>query len=120
MFLLFNINFFCGLTCNFFNQSIYNTVNHKVIGTYYIILGYWAGLGGSILSIIIRLELSSPGGYLFFNRGQVYNSVLTIHGVLIIFFIVIPILIGGFGNWILPLILGSPEIAFPRVNALSF
>lgn len=101
-------------------QSIFSTVNHKTIGTFYIVLGYWAGLGGSVLSILIRFELSSPGGYLFFGSGQVYNSVLTMHGVLMIFFIVMPILIGGFGNWMLPLILGAPEMAFPRVNALSF
>lgn len=93
------MNIFCGMTFgNVLKQRIINTVNHKTIGTYYIILGYWAGLGGSLLSMIIRLELSSPGGYLFFGSGQVYNSVLTIHGVLMIFFMVMPILIGGFGN----------------------
>nr|YP_009319964.1 cytochrome c oxidase subunit I [Onchocerca ochengi]APA19078.1 cytochrome c oxidase subunit I [Onchocerca ochengi]APA19090.1 cytochrome c oxidase subunit I [Onchocerca ochengi] len=112
---------FCGMTFgNGMKQSIINTVNHKTIGTYYIVLGYWAGLGGSVLSMLIRFELSSPGGYLFFGSGQVYNSVLTMHGVLMIFFLVMPILIGGFGNWMLPLMLGAPEMAFPRVNALSF
>nr|BAV82783.1 cytochrome c oxidase subunit I [Onchocerca flexuosa] len=115
------MNIFCGMTFgNSMKQSIINTVNHKTIGTYYIILGYWAGLGGSVLSMLIRFELSSPGGYLFFGSGQVYNSVLTMHGVLMIFFLVMPILIGGFGNWMLPLMLGAPEMAFPRVNALSF
>nr|NP_008370.1 cytochrome c oxidase subunit I [Onchocerca volvulus]AAC61612.1 cytochrome oxidase subunit 1 [Onchocerca volvulus] len=112
---------FCGMTFgNSMKQSIINTVNHKTIGTYYIVLGYWAGLGGSVLSMLIRFELSSPGGHLFFGSGQVYNSVLTMHGVLMIFFLVMPILIGGFGNWMLPLMLGAPEMAFPRVNALSF
>nr|YP_009306205.1 cytochrome c oxidase subunit I [Dirofilaria sp. 'hongkongensis']AOP18680.1 cytochrome c oxidase subunit I [Dirofilaria sp. 'hongkongensis'] len=112
---------FCGMTFgNAMKQSIINTVNHKTIGTFYIVLGYWAGLGGSVLSMLIRFELSSPGGYLFFGNGQVYNSVLTMHGVLMIFFVVMPILIGGFGNWMLPLMLGAPEMAFPRVNALSF
>nr|YP_010481281.1 cytochrome c oxidase subunit I [Dipetalonema gracile]UVN17308.1 cytochrome c oxidase subunit I [Dipetalonema gracile] len=112
---------FCGMTFgNFFKESIFNTVNHKIIGIYYIVLGYWAGLGGSVLSMIIRFELSSPGGYLFFGNGQVYNSVLTMHGILMIFFMVMPILIGGFGNWMLPVMIGSPEMAFPRVNALSF
>nr|BAV82807.1 cytochrome c oxidase subunit I [Onchocerca ochengi] len=115
------MNIFCGMTFgNGMKQSIINTVNHKTIGTYYIVLGYWAGLGGSVLSMLIRFELSSPGGYLFFGSGQVYNSVLTMHGVLMIFFLVMPILIGGFGNWMLPLMLGAPEMAFPRVNALSF
>uniref|UniRef100_A0A0R3R9F7 Cytochrome c oxidase subunit 1 n=1 Tax=Brugia timori TaxID=42155 RepID=A0A0R3R9F7_9BILA len=83
-----------------FIQRINNIVNHKTIGTYYIIL---AGLGGSLLSMINP----SPGGYLFFGNGQVYNSVLTIHGTLMIFFMVIPILI-------------VVLMAFPRVNALSF
>nr|YP_010332247.1 cytochrome c oxidase subunit I [Tetrameres grusi]UNY39746.1 cytochrome c oxidase subunit I [Tetrameres grusi] len=103
-----------------FKQSVWNTVNHKCIGTNYIILGYWAGLGGSMLSFMMRLELSMPGGYLMVGNGQVYNSVLTMHGILMIFFMVMPILIGGFGNWMLPMMLGSPEMAFPRLNALSF
>nr|ASS35157.1 cytochrome c oxidase subunit 1 [Thelazia callipaeda] len=112
---------FCGmLFMNVMKESIFKTVNHKTIGTYYIVLGYWAGLGGSVLSMIMRLELSSPGGYLFFGSGQVYNSVITMHGVLMIFFMVMPILIGGFGNWMLPVMLGAPEMAFPRLNALSF
>nr|BAV81415.1 cytochrome c oxidase subunit I [Litomosoides sigmodontis] len=112
---------FCGLIFgNILKEKIVSTVNHKVIGMCYIILGYWAGLGGSLLSMVIRFELSSPGGYLFFTNGQVYNSVLTMHGVLMIFFVVMPILIGGFGNWMLPIMLGSPEMAFPRLNALSF
>nr|QNQ12247.1 cytochrome c oxidase subunit I [Setaria cervi]QNQ12248.1 cytochrome c oxidase subunit I [Setaria cervi]QNQ12249.1 cytochrome c oxidase subunit I [Setaria cervi]QNQ12250.1 cytochrome c oxidase subunit I [Setaria cervi]QNQ12251.1 cytochrome c oxidase subunit I [Setaria cervi] len=115
------MDIFCGMTYrNVMSQSIMNTVNHKTIGTFYIILGYWAGLGGSLLSMVIRMELSSPGGYLFYGSGQVYNSVLTMHGVLMIFFMVMPILIGGFGNWMLPVMLGAPEMAFPRVNALSF
>nr|YP_004935159.1 cytochrome c oxidase subunit I [Acanthocheilonema viteae]ADN52139.1 cytochrome c oxidase subunit I [Acanthocheilonema viteae] len=112
---------FWGMTFgNHMKQSIISTVNHSVIGTYYIMLGYWAGLGGSLLSMIMRIELSSPGGYLFSGNGQVYNSVLTMHGILMIFFMVMPILIGGFGNWMLPVMLGSPEMAFPRINALSF
>nr|YP_007890907.1 cytochrome c oxidase subunit I [Spirocerca lupi]AGI51577.1 cytochrome c oxidase subunit 1 [Spirocerca lupi] len=113
---------FCGMTYKQFNfkQSLKDTVNHKVIGSFYIMLGYWSGLGGSVLSFVIRLELSSPGGYLFSGFGQVYNSVLTLHGILMIFFMVMPILIGGFGNWMLPIMLGAPEMAFPRVNALSF
>nr|YP_004927908.1 cytochrome c oxidase subunit I [Heliconema longissimum]ACV96726.1 cytochrome c oxidase subunit I [Heliconema longissimum] len=94
--------------------------NHKVIGTNYLVLGYLAGLGGSILSMIIRTELCRPGGFIMMGSGQIYNSVLTLHGVLMIFFMVMPILIGGFGNWMLPMMLGAPEMAFPRINALSF
>ncbi|VDM99695.1 unnamed protein product [Thelazia callipaeda] len=101
------MNIFCGmLFINVMKESILKTVNHKTIGIYYIVPGYWAGLGGSVLSIIMRLELSGPGVYLFFGtlrRGK------SIHGVLIISFNDY-----AYFNW------GAPEIAFPRLNALSF
>ena len=70
---------------------------------------------GTSLSVLIRIELSSPGG--FFIDGQIYNSILTLHALVMIFFIVMPALVGGFGNWILPLILGAPDISLPRINA---
>jgi len=73
---------------------------------------------GSSIRIIIRLELGSINNLI--NNDQIYNSIITNHAFIIIFFIVIPFIIGGFGNFLIPLILGSPDIAYPRINNIRF
>ena len=72
---------------------------------------------GRGLSFLIRLELGKPGVF-WGESGQLYNVILTIHAIIIIFFMVIPILMGGFGNFIVPMMLKSPDMSFPRLNNL--
>lgn len=99
------------------NKWLYST-NHKDIGILYFIFAIWSGIIGSSIRIIIRLELRSCNSII--NNDQIYNTLVTRHAFIIIFFIVIPFIIGGFGNFLVPLILGSPDIAYPRINNIRF
>jgi cytochrome c oxidase subunit 1 len=105
-------------------RFVYST-NHKDIGTMYLVLAIVAGLIGGLFSFVMRLELQEPGVQYLMNAagdpdGQLWNVIISAHGLIMVFFLVMPAMIGGFGNWIVPLMIGAPDMAFPRMNNISF
>ncbi len=92
------------------------STNHKDIGTLYIIFAIFAGIVGGVFSVIMRSQLM----HIDLVSNQFYNVLVTGHGLIMLFFMIMPALTGGFGNWFVPLMIGAPDMAFPRLNNISF
>ncbi|WP_111733832.1 cytochrome c oxidase subunit I [Roseovarius amoyensis] len=117
----------------FFTRWFMST-NHKTIGVLYLFSAAAIGLVAALMSVFMRLELMEPGvqymcmeGFRLIpsaaectSNGHLWNVLVTYHGLLMMFFVVIPALFGGFGNYFMPLMIGAPDMAFPRMNNLSY
>merc|ERR1712060_834687 len=100
--------------------SLVKNCNHKRLGIYYLLSAFIFGISGTLISVLIRIELYSSGNRIISPENQnFYNISLTLHGLLMIFFLVMPGLFGGFGNYFAPIFQGSPEVVYPRVNNFS-
>merc|ERR1711907_829307 len=100
--------------------SLVKNCNHKRLGIYYLLSAFIFGISGTLISVLMRIELYSSGNRIITPENQnFYNVSITLHGLLMIFFLVMPGLFGGFGNYFAPIFQGSPEVVYPRVNNFS-
>ena len=93
------------------------TTNHKDIGTLYLWFSFIMFLTGGALAMVIRMELFEPG--LQIVEPDFFNQLTTVHGLIMVFGAIMPAFT-GFANWMLPMMIGAPDMALPRMNNWSF
>lgn len=93
-------------------------IDHKVIGIQYLVTSFVFYLVGGAMAVAMRTELATPDSD--FLSPDLYNAFLTNHGTIMIFLWIVPAAIGGFGNYLVPLMIGARDMAFPKLNALAF
>ncbi len=98
-------------------SSWLTTVDHKRIGILYIVTSLAFFLAGGILALLMRAQLATPNEHFITRDG--YSELFTLHGTTMVFLVVVPIL-AGFGNFLVPLMIGARDMAFPRLNAFSY
>ena len=91
--------------------------NHKDIGTLYLLFSFFMLMFGGVLAMLIRLELFQPG--LQVVNPELFNQLTTMHGLIMVFGAIMPAFV-GFANWMIPLQIGAPDMAFARMNNFSF
>merc|ERR1711976_495046 len=100
--------------------SLIKNCNHKRLGIYYLLSAFIFGISGTLISVLMRIELYTSGNRIISPENQnFYNVSITMHGLLMIFFLVMPGLFVGFGNYFVPIFQGSPEVVYPRANNFS-
>lgn len=86
----------------------------------YFIFALFSGVLGSLMSLVIRLELSAPGNQILGGNNQLFNVLVTAHAILMVFFLIMPVTMGFFGNYLVPLMIGASDMSFARLNNISF
>jgi cytochrome c oxidase subunit 1 len=106
----------------FFRKYLWST-DHKIISMQYLFTGMVMGLIGGYLAYVFRMQLAFPNrdvpGFGLVTPGK-YNALVTMHGTIMIFWVAMPVLIAAFGNFLIPLMIGCDDMAFPRINRLSY